>query len=192
MCSFNLFLFSVAWYCHCFHLFLGSREAYIDRARCFKCFKLGHWARDCTSAWSSARNVYRGTGLAPATLTAPTSPARECNPTPVLDSEVFEEEVSDIAQVHCENDLFELELTDHPPLGNVKGNLRRKLEVWKRIGTSKFILNVIERGHMLPFRNQLYLETINHPLPLQNLSRMLYVNYLSRVVLLKLRTSIDG
>ena len=64
---------------------------------------------------------------------------------------MFEEEVSDIAQVHCENDLFEFELTDHPPLVNVKGNLRRKLEFWKRIGTSKFILNVLERGYMLPF-----------------------------------------
>ena len=70
--------------------------------------------------------------LPPATFTAPTSPARECNPTPVLNSEVFEEEVSDIAQVHCENDLFEFELTDHPPLVNVKENLRRKLEFWKR------------------------------------------------------------
>jgi hypothetical protein len=47
--------------------------------------------------------------------------------------------------------LFEFELTDHPPLVNVKGNLRRKLEFWKRIGTSKFILNVLERGYMLPF-----------------------------------------
>ena len=66
--------------------------------------------------------------LPPATLTAPTSPARECNPSPVLDSEVFKEEVSDITQVHCENDLFEFELTDHPQLENVKGNLRRRLE----------------------------------------------------------------
>ena len=89
--------------------------------------------------------------LPPATLTAPSSPARECNPTPALNSEVFEEVVSDIAQVHCESDLFEFELTDDPPLANVKGNLRRKLEFWKRIGTSKFILNVIEREYMLPF-----------------------------------------
>ena len=43
------------------------------------------------------------------------------------------------------------ELTDRSPLVNVKGNLRRKLDFWKRIGTSKFILNVIERGYMLPF-----------------------------------------
>ena len=64
---------------------------------------------------------------------------------------MFEEEVSDIAQVHCESDLFQFELTDHPPFVNVKGNLRRKLEFWKRIGTSKFIINVIERGYMLPF-----------------------------------------
>ena len=48
--------------------------------------------------------------------TAPASPVRECNPTaPVLNSEVPEEEVSDIAQVHCENELFQFELTDHSP-----------------------------------------------------------------------------
>jgi len=47
--------------------------------------------------------------------------------------------------------LFEFELTDHSPPVNVKGNLRRKLEFWKRIGTSKFILNVIERRYMPPF-----------------------------------------
>ena len=70
----------------------------------------------------------------------------------------------------CENDLFEFELTAHPPLVNVKGNLRRKLEFWKRIGTSKFILNA--RGDIcylsLVFQNQLYLETIDHPLPMKN------------------------
>ena len=85
------------------------------------------------------------------TRTSPASPVTECNPTPALNSEVFEEEVSDIAQVHCESELFEFELTDHPTLENVKGNLRRNLEFWKRIGTSRFILNVIERGYMLPF-----------------------------------------
>ena len=35
----------------------------MDRARCHRCFKLGHRARDCTSAWSSPRNVYRGPGV---------------------------------------------------------------------------------------------------------------------------------
>ena len=78
------------------------------------------------------------------------APEMEYNPTSVLSSEVFEEEVSDIAQVHCESELFEFELTDHPPPVNVKRNLRRKLEFWKRIGTSKFILNFVERGYMLP------------------------------------------
>ena len=69
-------------------------------------------------------------------------------------SEVFEEEVADIGQVLCKRELFEFELTDdtvNPPLANVEGNLRRKLEFWKRIGTLKFILNIIERGYMLPF-----------------------------------------
>ena len=89
--------------------------------------------------------------LRPDILTSPTSRVTESNPSPVLSSDVFEEEVEDIAQVHCENESFEFELTDHTPPVNVKGNLRRKLEFWKRIGTSKFILNVIERGYMLPF-----------------------------------------
>ena len=31
-------------------------------------------------------------------------------------SEVFEDEVSDIAYVHIERNLFEFELTSHPPL----------------------------------------------------------------------------
>ena len=60
-------------------------------------------------------------------------------------SEVFEEEVWDFAQVLCGRELFEFELTDHPPLANVEGNLGRKLEFWKRIGTSKFILNITEK-----------------------------------------------
>ena len=120
----------------------------MDRARCHRCFKLGHRARDCTSAWSSPRNVYRGPGLAPGYFYSSNKPIQGMQPhQAVLNSEVFGEEVSDIAQVHCENDLFQSESTDHPPLVNVKGNLRTKLEFWKR----KFILNVIERGYMLPF-----------------------------------------
>ena len=74
--------------------------------------------------------------LRPDILTSPTSRVTESNPNPVLSSDVFEEEVEDIAQVHCENESFEFELTDHTPPVNVKGNLRRKLEFWKRIGTS--------------------------------------------------------
>ena len=32
------------------------------------------------------------------------------------------------------------------------GNLRRKLDFWKRIGTSSFIINVIEKGLFLTVR----------------------------------------
>ena len=93
--------------------------------------------------------------LLPDIPTAHTSQVTEFNLNPVKSSEVFDEEVADIAQVHCENESFEFELSnhDHPPCVrfNVKGNLRKNLEFWQRIGTPNFILNVIERGYMLPF-----------------------------------------
>jgi len=66
------------------------------------------------------------------------------NPSAVLSSEAFEEEVWNIAQVHWESELF-----DHTPLVNAEGDVREKLEFWKRIGTSKFIVIVIERGYIL-------------------------------------------
>ena len=84
------------------------------------------------------------------THTAPTDPAMEPTLNPVQSSNVFDEEVAD-AQVHCESELFEFELSTSPPCVNVKGNLRRNFEFWKRIGTPSFILNVIERGYLLPF-----------------------------------------
>ena len=44
-------------------------------------------------------------------------------------------------------------MSNHPPCVklNVKGNLRKNLEFWQRIGTPNFIPNVIERGYTLPF-----------------------------------------
>ena len=83
--------------------------------------------------------------------TAPTDPVKEPTLNPVQSSNVFDEEAADIAQVHRDSELFEFELSTSPPCVNVKGNLRRNLEFWKRIGTSSFILNVIERGYLLPF-----------------------------------------
>ena len=134
-------------YCCCV---LGGRETNIDCARCFRCSKLGHWARDCATLWTSQGNVYRGTGLAPAYFY---SFQKEPKRSLVQSSEVFDEEINEIAQVHCENKVFEFELCNRSPSGNVKGNLRRNLAFWKRIETPKFILNVIERGYLLPFRN---------------------------------------
>ena len=66
-------------------------------------------------------------------------------------SEVFDEEINEIAQVHCENKVFEFEVCNRSPRANVVGNLRRNLEFWKRIGAPRFILYVIERGYLLPF-----------------------------------------
>ena len=75
------------------------------------------------------------------THTASTDPATEPTLNPVQSSNVFDEEVADIAQVHCDSELFEFELSTSPPC----------VEFWKRIGTPSFILNVIERGYLLPF-----------------------------------------
>ena len=88
--------------------------------------------------------------LPPNTLVQ-TSRIRECNPTLGLLSDVFEEEISDIAQVHSEGDSCEFDLADHPPLKNVEGNHRRKLKFWELIGTLKFILKVIERESYAAF-----------------------------------------
>ena len=43
----------------------------------------------------------------------------------------FNEEVADIAQVHCNSELFEFELITSTPCINVKGNLRRNVEFFK-------------------------------------------------------------
>ena len=85
------------------------------------------------------------------THTAPTDPVTEPTLNLVQSSNVFDEEVADIAQVHCDSELFEFELSTSPPCVNVKGNLRRNFEFWKHIGTPSFILNVIERGYLLSF-----------------------------------------
>ena len=66
-------------------------------------------------------------------------------------SNVVDEEVAEIARVHCDSELFEFDLSTGPPCVNVKGKLRRDVELWKCIGTPSFILNVIERGYFLPF-----------------------------------------
>ena len=70
----------------------------MDRARCFRCIKPGHWARDCTSAWSNPRNVYRGTRFSPGYSYFPTKHSQGMLP-PARSGVVLEEDVSDIAQV---------------------------------------------------------------------------------------------
>ena len=85
------------------------------------------------------------------TRTAPTDSVTEPTLNPVQSSNVVDEEVADIVQVHCDSELFDFELSTSPPCINVEGNLRRNFEFWKHIGTPSFILNVIERGYLLPF-----------------------------------------
>ena len=84
------------------------------------------------------------------THTAPTDPVTEPTLNTVKSSNVFDEEVADIAQVHCDSELFELGTS--PPCVRVKGNLRRNFKIWKHIGAPSSILNVIERGIFVTFR----------------------------------------
>ena len=83
------------------------------------------------------------------THTAPTVTEPILNP--VQSSNVVDEEVAEIARVHCDSELFEFDLSTSPPCVNIKGNLRRDVELWKCIGTPSFILNVMERGYLSPF-----------------------------------------
>ena len=79
---------------------------------------------------------------------APTEPLSEPTVNPIQSSNVFDDEVADIAQVHCDSELFEFELSTISPGVDVKGSLRRNFDFWKRIGTPSFVLNVIERGYL--------------------------------------------
>ena len=83
--------------------------------------------------------------------TAPTDPLSEPTVNPVKSSDVFDDKVADIVQIHCNSELFEFELSSSLPSVNIKGNLCRNFDFWKHIGTPSFILNVIERGYLLPF-----------------------------------------
>ena len=57
---------------------------------------------------------------------------------------MLDEEVADITQVHCDCELFEIELSTSPSCVNVKGNVRRSVEFWKCIGTPSFIFDITE------------------------------------------------
>ena len=127
-----------------FHLFSGGRDAYVDRARCFKCHKLGDWARECTVSWDSPRSAYRKTTFTPGYSYSPYRFVTEPTLNPVQSRNVFDEKVADISQVHCDSELFAFEIDTIPPCVNLNGNLRRNFEFWKRIGTPSFIRNVIE------------------------------------------------
>ena len=60
--------------------------------------------------------------------TAPKDPLSEPTVKPVQSSNVFDDEVADIAQVQCDSELFEFELSTSSPSVNVRGNLRRNLD----------------------------------------------------------------
>ena len=85
----------------------------MDRARCFKCHKLSHLARECTASLDSPGSTYHGTTFTPGYSYSRYRPSPHS--TRCKGSNVFDEEVADIAQVHCDSELFEFELSISPP-----------------------------------------------------------------------------
>ena len=74
----------------------------------------------------------------------------------------------ELLQVHLDlidDDRYELDsknVASVNPIQNVNGNLRKHIQFRREIGTSKFILKVIEEGYRLPFK------TIPAPTVLKN------------------------
>ena len=136
-----------------FHLFSGGRNAYVDRARCFKCHTNLATGQENVLPPGIAHEVLIAEPLSPQDIhAAPTDPHSEPTVNPVQSSNVFDDEVADIAQVHCDSELFGFELSTSSPSVNVRGNLSSNFEFWKRIGTPSFILNVIEKGIFVTVR----------------------------------------
>ena len=134
-----------------------------DTAFAFKYFqaagRLTWIAHDASDALSSAtgQETVPALGRAPETSsvdpallqdirTAPVSSVRECNPTaPVLKSEAFQEEVSDIAQVHCENDPGGGD-SHMKQTGMLVVSLRGvNFGLWSRLGCSGQSANILSR-----------------------------------------------
>lgn len=88
-----------------YHWCKDGRDACEDRARCFKCHKLGHWARECTASWDSPRSAYRGTTFTPGYSYSPYRPVTELtlNPVQAVMSLMrrFDEEVAQIPSLQC-------------------------------------------------------------------------------------------
>ena len=134
-----------------FHLFSGCRDAYADREGALNVTDLATGQENVLPP-GIAHEAFIAEPLSPQDIhRAPTEPLSEPTVNPIQSSNVFDDEVADIAQVHRDSDLFEFEFSASSPGVNVKGNLRGNFDFWKRIGTPSFILSVIERGYLLPF-----------------------------------------
>ena len=106
----------------------------------------------------------QGTGLENAARCRPTCSNTTANPDTSTETQAAEEDQAEslnneeLLQVHydlLDDDKYELDsknLGSMNPIQNVKGNLRKHIQFWREIGTSKFILTVIEEGYKLPFK----------------------------------------
>ena len=111
------------------------------------------------------------------THTAPTDPVTEPTLNPVQSSNVFDQEVADIAQVHCDSELFEFELV------LVRGVSRSK-EIF--VETSNFgsileplvLFLTLQKGDIcylsLVFRNQRFSKTTDRLFHMPSLLRRLF------------------
>ena len=161
----------------------------MNRARCFKCHTNLATGQENVLPPGIAHEVLIAEPLSPQDI--PTDPHSEPTVNPVQSSNVFDDEVADIEQVHCDSELFEFEFSTSSPSVNVRGNLSRNFEFWKRIGTPSFILNVIEKGIFVTVRqfsgNQRVSKTTDRLSHMPSLLKRLFQTQLSRVVFCKLR-----
>lgn len=105
-----------------------------------------------------------------------TDPVTEPTLNPVQSSNVFDEEVADIAQVHCDSELFEFELSTSPPCVNVKGNLRRNF--FGSVLELLVLFLTLKKGDVcclsLVFQNQGISKTTDRLFHIPSLLRMLF------------------